>query len=74
MAYEALSRFIVTQDCEARMRIVIQVSAADDAKAWDLLQRHSPGVALLQRRFVVSEAAARALREANIRFVELSRI
>ncbi len=64
---------MVTEDCEGLMRIVIQVSAGDDAKAWDLLQRHSPGVALPQRRFVVSEAAARALKEANIRFVELSR-
>lgn len=55
------------------MRIVIQVSAADDAKAWNLVQRHSPGLALPPRRFVVSEAAARALKDADIRCVEISR-
>jgi len=55
------------------MRIVIQVSAADDAKAWALLQRHSPGMALPGRTFVVSEDAVRALQEAGIRFTELSR-
>ena len=64
---------MATGDYEGLMRIVIQVSAADDAKAWDLLQRHSPGVALPQRRFVVSEAAARALKDADIRFFEISR-
>jgi hypothetical protein len=55
------------------MKIVIQVSPRDSAKAWALLVRHSPGVALPDRTFVVSEEAARALREAGIRFSELSR-
>jgi hypothetical protein len=55
------------------MKTVIQVSPRDSAKAWALLVRHSPGVALPDRTFVVSEEAARALREAGIRFSELSR-
>jgi hypothetical protein len=55
------------------MRIVIQVAAADDAKAWSILQRHSPGMALPGRKLVVSEGAVRALMEAGIRFTELSR-
>lgn len=55
------------------MRIVIQVAVGDDAKAWDLLQRHSPGIALPGRTFVISEDAVRALQDAEIRFVELSR-
>jgi hypothetical protein len=55
------------------MKIVIQVSPRDSAKAWALLVRHSPGVALPDRVFVVSEEAARTLREAGIRFSELSR-
>jgi hypothetical protein len=55
------------------MRTVIRVSQRDTAKAWALLVRHSPGVALPDRVFVVSEEAARALREAGIRFSELSR-
>ena len=55
------------------MKIVIQVSPRDSAKAWSLLVRHSPGVALPDRVFVVSEEAVRTLREAGIRFSELSR-
>jgi hypothetical protein len=55
------------------MKTVIRVSPRDSAKAWALLVRHSPGVALPDRVFVVSEEAARALRNAGIRFSELSR-
>ncbi len=54
------------------MKIVIQVAEADDAKAWALLQRHSPGVALPNRTFVVSKEALNALRQAGIRVVVLS--
>jgi hypothetical protein len=55
------------------MKIVIKVSPSDSANAWSLLVRHSPGVALPDRMFVVSEEAVRALRKAGIRFSELSR-
>ena len=55
------------------MKIVIQISPRDSAKAWSLLVRHSPGVALPDRVFIVSEEAVRTLREARIRFSELSR-
>jgi hypothetical protein len=55
------------------MRIVIQIAARDDAKAWDLLQRHSPGVALPNRTYIVSDDTSRALTKAGIRFTELSR-
>jgi len=55
------------------MRVVIQISSRDSAKAWSLLVRHSPGVALPDRVFVVSEAAVRDLRQAGIRFSTLSR-
>jgi hypothetical protein len=54
------------------MKVVIQVSEADDAKAWALLQRHSPGVALPNRTFVLSREAAEALRQAGISFQVLS--
>jgi len=54
------------------MNVVIQVAAKDDARAWALLVRHSPGKALPNRIFVVSEQSARALREAGIEFTELS--
>lgn len=55
------------------MRIVLRVSARDSAKAWALLVRHSPGTALPNHTFIVSEEAARALRDAGIRFTEISR-
>ncbi len=55
------------------MKIVIQVQRRDSAKAWGLLVRHSPGVALPDRTFVVSVEAARALRKAGIRFKQMSR-
>ncbi len=55
------------------MRTVIRVRPRDSAKAWALLVRHSPGVALPDGVFVVSEEAVRALRNAGIRFSELSR-
>jgi hypothetical protein len=55
------------------MRVVIQVAAKDKNKAWALLVRHSPGTALPDRTFVVSERAVRALREAGIKFREISR-
>lgn len=55
------------------MKVVIQVSAKDSAKAWALLVRHSPGTALPNRTFIVSEEAVRALRQAGIKFVEISR-
>jgi hypothetical protein len=54
------------------MKTVIQVAEADDARAWALLQRHSPGVALPKRTFVVSQEAADGLRRAGIRFHVLS--
>jgi hypothetical protein len=50
------------------MKVPIQVSAEDDAKAWGILVRHSPGKALPNRVFIISEEAVKALRKAKIRF------
>jgi len=54
------------------MKIVIQVAQRDDAKAWAVLQRHSAGVALPNRTFVVSPEAAGELRRQKVDFVVLS--
>lgn len=54
------------------MKLVVQISKADDAKAWSILQRHTPGVALPNRTFVISESAAGELRQAGIQFHVLS--
>jgi hypothetical protein len=55
------------------MSIVIPVAAKDKARAWGLLVRHSPGTALPDRTFIVSEVALRALRAAGVKFEEISR-
>jgi hypothetical protein len=55
------------------MRIIIRVAVKDRAKAWGVLVRHSPGAALPGRTFIVSEEAVKALRNAGIRFKEISR-
>ena len=56
------------------MKIIVRIAAQDDGKAWDLLQRHSVGVALPNRTFIVSNEAKRTLSEAGIRFTEVCRL
>jgi hypothetical protein len=55
------------------MKIVIRITARDSAKAWGILVRHSPGMALRNREFIVSEEAVRALEQAGIKFRVVSR-
>ena len=55
------------------MKLVIRVSAKDRARAWGLLVRHSPGTALPNGTFIITQAAASALRRAGIEFTEISR-
>ena len=55
------------------MRVVIQVTKKDRAKAVGVLLRHSPGTALPDRVFIVSEKAAQALRDQGVKFKEISR-
>jgi hypothetical protein len=53
------------------MRIIIQFSPQEELKALDILLRHSPGMILPDRRYVVSVEAAKALRDAGVKFREL---
>ena len=55
------------------MSVVIRLSASEELKALPILLRHSPGSVLPDRTYVLSEAAARALRVGGVRFSELSR-
>ena len=55
------------------MKVVIRLSAAEELKAIPILLRHSSGSILSDRTYVISEAAAKALRIAGVRFSELSR-
>ncbi len=53
------------------MKCVIQFSSREELKALSILLRHSPGVGLPNRTYVVSQAAIQALRAAGIIFNEL---
>jgi hypothetical protein len=55
------------------MKTIIQMTEAEEAKALPILLRHSPGTVLPHRIYVVSEDAAKQLRQAGIQFTELSR-
>jgi hypothetical protein len=55
------------------MKMVIQMSRREEAKALPILLRHSPGVVLRDRTYVVDEEAVTALRQAGICFTEVSR-
>jgi hypothetical protein len=55
------------------MKVVIRLSEREELKALPILLRHSPGMGLPERTYVISGEAARALREAGVRFTELSR-
>ncbi len=53
------------------MKVVIRVSGCAELQALPLLLRHSPGVGLPQRTYIISEEAAETLRKAGIPFTEL---
>jgi hypothetical protein len=55
------------------MKVIIRFSAREELKALPILLRHSPGTVLAGRTYVLSEEATTALREAGIRFEEVSR-
>jgi hypothetical protein len=53
--------------------MIIQLSEVEEVKALPILLRHSPGTVLPNRIYVVSEDAAKQLREAGVEFTALSR-
>lgn len=55
------------------MKTVIHLTRDEEAKALPILLRNSPGMILPQGTYVLSETALGALRNAGIRFTELSR-
>ena len=54
------------------MKVVIRLSVREEARALPILLRHSPGMGLPNRTYIISEEAARLLREAGVKFTELS--
>jgi len=55
------------------MRVAIQFSKREELKALPILLRHSPGMVLRNRIYIVAKEAVRALRRARVKFTELSR-
>ena len=55
------------------MKVIIRLASDAEAKALPILLRHSPGMVLPHRTYVLSEAALRALRKAGIPFSEVGR-
>ncbi len=55
------------------MSVVIQISEQDSERAFGILVRHSPGTALPDRTYILSEDAVQALRDAGIEFREIAR-
>jgi predicted Fe-Mo cluster-binding NifX family protein len=55
------------------MKIIIQLSSEEEAKALPILLRHSPGMILPDRIYALGQDAVRLLRNAGIRFTQLSR-
>ena len=55
------------------MKVIIQLTEDEEAKALPILLRHSPGMVLPRGTYVLAETALAALRTAGIQFSELSR-
>ena len=55
------------------MRVTIRVPDSDRARAFGILIQHSAGTALPGNTFIISDAAAEALRQAGVPFEEVSR-
>jgi hypothetical protein len=54
------------------MKIAIRFTTEEELKAVPILMRHSPGMMLPRDIYVLSEEAVAALREAGIRFTEVT--
>jgi hypothetical protein len=50
------------------MKVVVRFSAREELKALPILLRHSPGTMLRDQTFVITAEAARALRDAGVKF------
>jgi hypothetical protein len=55
------------------MFIIIRLTSRNELRALPILLRRSPGAVLPDRTYVLRPEAVEALREAGVRFTELSR-
>ena len=54
------------------MKIAVRFTKAEELKAVSILMRHSPGMMLPGDVYVISTEAAAALRNAGVRFTEVT--
>ncbi len=54
------------------MKVAVRFSKTEEAKALPIVLRHSPGMVLPERTYVLNAEAVSALREAGVRFEQLS--
>jgi hypothetical protein len=55
------------------MKMIIQMSEAEEVKALPILLRDAPGIILPNRIYMISEESVQKLRAAGVQFIELSR-
>ena len=54
------------------MKVAIQLSSREEARALPILLRHSAGMVLADRTYIITKEAATALRKGGIKFIEVS--
>jgi hypothetical protein len=54
------------------MKVAVRFTAQEELKAVPILMRHSPGMMLPGDIYVISAEAAEALRQAGVRFTEVT--
>ena len=54
--------------------VVIRFSRKEELKALPILLRHSPGTILKGRLYIIREDAARAVRDAGVKFTLVTRV
>jgi len=55
------------------MNVVVQLTEDEEARALPILLRHSPGMLLPNRTYLVSRDAMKQLQHAGVQFIILSR-
>lgn len=63
----------IPRDVDYVMKIIIQLSREEEAKALPILLRQSPGMILPERTYVLEEEVVGRLLNSGIRFTQLSR-
>jgi hypothetical protein len=55
------------------VKVIVRFTKREELKALPILLRHSPGMILPERTYILSVDAVRALRDGGVDFTEISR-